>query len=281
MDLCRVDLRVAKRVPPVPLERIARAELSRRDEAPGALARLLPHEMIGRDIERVPGFGVDTQHLADPVGLDRDHARNALRVVHLGPDGIVFDKLSDRDETGRGADQRVIGLTSGDLFFPLRPPADVEPHRRVEGGLLGNEQVHELVLKHLGLGFVAEVAPAQALLGVAVGDPVDHLLDGALAPGGPGRAAEVLLGGDIGGVLRPLLGDLHVLLLERHLTRPIVADDRIPQLPLDIVVGVPSCSRKTARQHEFVRGRDLRVRSLRHAPYPFPTDAQRASGRLQ
>ena len=81
--------------------------------------------------------------------------------------------------------------------------ADVEPHRRVERRLLGDEQVLELGVEGLGLGVVDEVAALEAPLGDGVGDPVDDLAQRRLPLGGARRAPEVLLGDDVGGVHRP------------------------------------------------------------------------------
>ena len=116
--------------------------------------------------------------------------------------------------------------------------ADVEPHRRVEGGLLGDEEVLELGVVGVGLVLVDEVAALEAPLGDRVGDAVDHLAQRRLALGGAGGAAEVLLGDDVGGVQRPRGGELHAELLEGDRPVPEVGDPRVAVLPRQLVVGV-------------------------------------------
>ena len=128
--------------------------------------------------------------------------------------------------------------TRCDLLATLGTPADVEPHRGVERGLLGDQEVGELVLEDLRLVIVGEVAAGEALLVVAVHDPVDHLFDRPFALGGAGRAPEVLLRGDVGGVLGPRLGDLDPELLEGDDAGAVVLDHGIAKLPLDLVVGM-------------------------------------------
>ena len=109
--------------------------------------------------------------------------------------------------------------------------ADVEPHRRVEGGLLGDQEVLELGVVGVGLGLVDEVAALEAPLGDRVGDPVDHLAQRRLALLGAGGAAEVLLGDDVGGVERPGGGELDVELLEGDRAVPEVGDPGVAPLP--------------------------------------------------
>ena len=98
--------------------------------------------------------------------------------------------------------------------------ADVEPDRRVEGGLLGDEEVLQLVAEGVGLGVVHEVAVRHAPGGDGVGDPVDHLAQRALPLGRAERSPEVLLGHDVGGVERPRDRELDVELLEGDRRRP-------------------------------------------------------------
>ena len=70
-----------------------------------------------------------------------------------------------------------------------------------------------------------------------VDDAADQLLDAALTLRRPHLAAEVLRHDDVGGLLRPRLGDLDVALLEDHLAA-LVRDHRGAELPFDLVVGV-------------------------------------------
>ena len=81
--------------------------------------------------------------------------------------------------------------------------AHVEPDRRVEGRHLVEQDVGELVLEGLGVVVGGEVAALAAPAGDRAGHAADHLLDRRLALGRVEPAAEVLLGDDVGGVLRP------------------------------------------------------------------------------
>jgi len=85
---------------------------------------------------------------------------------------------------------------------------------------------------------VDEVAVAHAPRGDRVGDAVDHLSHRPLALVGAERAAEVLLGDDVRGVLRPRDGKLDVGLVERVGAVLEVRDARLAPLPLERVVGM-------------------------------------------
>ena len=95
-------------------------------------------------------------------------------------DGV--HRVVDRqDEAGRGL--------LGDALH-----ADVEPHRAVERGPLGHDEVLELGPERLGLVVVDEVAAVDPPPGDRVDNPVGDLAHGPLALGGAQRAPEVLLG---------------------------------------------------------------------------------------
>src|SRR4029453_13636607 len=111
-------------------------------------------------------------------------------------------------------------------------PADVEPDWRVEGGLLVDQDGGELVLEGAAVLLAREVAGLPAHLGDPAGYSTDHLLDGSLSLGGAELPAEVLLGDDVGGVLRPALRELDTALLEDGVLG--IADDRVPVLPLEL-----------------------------------------------
>jgi hypothetical protein len=143
-----------------------------------------------------------------------------------------------------GADQRVVRLTGRALRLGLDP--DVEPDRRVEGGLLVDQQVGQLGLEGLGVGVGGEVAVLAAPARDGTGDPVHHLAYRVLALRGAEGAAEVLLGDDVGGVLRPAGGELEVALLEGGRAIAPVGDDGVPALPGQLVVGVGSLVREQA-----------------------------------
>ena len=97
--------------------------------------------------------------------------------------------------------------------------ADVEPHRRVEGRPLVDDEVLQLVVEDLGLLVVDEVAVLDAPGGQGVGHPVGHLLERPLALVGAEGPPEVLLRQDVGGVDAPALGHLDAQLLEGHRRR--------------------------------------------------------------
>ena len=78
-------------------------------------------------------------------------------------------------------------------------------------------------------------------------------LDGGLALGRAGLAAEVLLGDDVGRVLGPGLGELDVALLEGG--RRGVADHGVAALPLELVVGVGALGREPAFDGQALLGR--------------------------
>ena len=117
------------------------------------------------------------------------------------------------------------------------------------------QDVGELVLEHLGLLGVGEVAALAAPAGDGAGDAADHLLDRALARRVADLPAEVLLGDDVGRILRPVRGELDVLLLERHAIA--VADARVAQLPVDGVERMQAGRGEEARDFERAGGRRL------------------------
>ena len=111
-----------------------------------------------------------------------------------------------------------------------------------------DEDELQLVLEGLGLFLGREVAALAAPRAGGVDDPADHLLDAVLAVGRAHAAAEVLLGHDVRGRLRPELGELHVLLLEHRLV--LAGDEGVARLPFDLVEGVASGNREIAANAE-------------------------------
>ena len=122
--------------------------------------------------------------------------------------------------------------------------ADVEPHRAVERGPLGDEDVLQLVDERLGLVVVDEVAALAAPRGDRVGDPVDDLAQRRLPLGRAQGAPEVLLGHDVGGVDRPGHRELDAELLEGDRAVLPVRDPGVATLPDDLVVGVDAGGRE-------------------------------------
>ncbi len=111
-ELLLVELGLAVRVPAVPLEPVARAQRTRLDEPVVAA----PHQVVGGDVEGVPGGGVQPEHVAYAVCPGRHHRGEAVRVVDLGAHGVGVDQLTDGHQAGRGADQRVVRQAGGDLL---------------------------------------------------------------------------------------------------------------------------------------------------------------------
>ena len=123
--------------------------------------------------------------------------------------------------------------------------ADVEPDRRVEGGLLVHEDVLQLGEEDVG-GFVGgEVAVAHAPVADAFGDAGDEGADAGFALGRADLAVQILAGDDVGRGDGPVGGDFYGLLLEDELALP-VHDDGVAVLPGDFVEGVDAGLREVA-----------------------------------
>ena len=149
-------------------------------------------------------------------------ARAAAEDDALAPDPVEdrLHRVVDReDEAGRALRRRL--------------EADVEPDGAVEGGELVDEDRLQLGFERVGLVGVGEVTAFLAPGDDGVDDAADHLLHARLALRRGEAAAEVLLGDDVRGRLRPELRELDPALLER---RPVAAwDDRVARLPFDLV----------------------------------------------
>ena len=102
----------------------------------------------------------------------------------------------------------------------------------------------ELGVEGLGLAVVDEVAALDAPPGDGVDHPVGDLLERVLALGGAEGAPEVLLGDDVGGVERPVDGELDVDLLEGDGAVLVVGDAGVTPLPGHLVVGVDARGRE-------------------------------------
>ena len=153
-------------------------------------------------------------------------------------------------------------------------PADVEPDRRVERRHLVQQDVRQLRLEAVRVVRGGKVATLPSPAGDRAGDSPDHLLHRALPHGRSELTAEVLLGHDVGGVLRPALGELDLALLEGDLVA--AADARVTQLPLHRVERMhPGIGEVTADREAFsrlCRGRQLALRGVLHnlpAPLVF------------
>ena len=97
----------------------------------------------------------------------------------------------------------------------------------------------EFLVENFGVVIGGEVAHVPAPFADGIGDPADQLLDGTFALFGAHHAVEIFGDHDVGGGLRPALGDLDVFLLENHLAL-FVGDGGGTQFPFDFVEGVGS-----------------------------------------
>ena len=110
---------------------------------------------------------------------------------------------------------------------------DVEPDRRVEGAILVDAQVCQLVVEHFAV-FLGEIAILDAPVGDGAANAVDELPDRGSRVRGSLLAVEVLGDDHLGGQERPELRHFDVLLVENYLST-VVRDGRRPSFPLDLV----------------------------------------------
>ena len=123
--------------------------------------------------------------------------------------------------------------------------ADVEPDRTVEGGLLIDEQVFQVVAERLEVVVAREVALLLRPGSNGVDDTANQLFDAPLAVRSADDAAEILGNNDIGRLLRPESRDFHIALLEDNRSL-FIADDGRAHLPLNLVERVnPFASEET------------------------------------
>src|SRR6266542_3884838 len=120
----------------------------------------------------------------------------------------------------------------------------------------------ELLREDSGVLLAREVTVLDPPLGDGVDDPADHLPHGGLALGRPELPAEVLLGHDVRGVLRPGRGKLHAALLEGIAALLVVGDDGVANLPVHLVERVRALLGEMAPERELA-GLDPYVLLLR------------------
>ena len=228
----------------------------------------------GPRLALLPGLAVDERFDVGVVHVQDDHlggpAGLAARLDDPG-EGVEALHKADRAAGGAAARQRLHGAAQGgEVGAGARAPLEKHPlglgqphdglHRILDGvdeagralglGLHahvepdGGVEGHHLVEEHMGElgaeGFPVvgrgEVAPLLAPEGQGVGHPADELPDAGFPLGGAALAVEVLGGDDVGGGLRPVLGDLDVPLLEDDLAL-LVGDGGGAPLPLHPLVG--------------------------------------------
>ncbi len=182
-----------------------------------------------------------------------------------GQDGVegVLDCV---DEAGRALRLTVAGDGEFDGTGVLVPvpvlgvgiwleavAADVEPDGRVEGGLLGDEEVDKLVVEDGCVFGRGEVAAVEAPVADGFCNAADEMADAGLALGGADLAVEVFAGDDVGRGHGPVDGDLDILLLEDGLAAS-VGDGGGAGLPLELVVGRDSGAGEEAREAQGCGG---------------------------
>ena len=144
---------------------------------------------------------------------------------------------------------------------------DVEPHRRVEGRQLVQQDERQLRLERVAVLDRGEVAALTPPVGDRARHAADHLLDRALARRRVELPAEVLLGHDVRRVLRPRRRELHVVLAER-------ADGCGARLPLDGLERMDTGLGEQAPHGQGLAGawvlRECGLRRLLHGEAPFP-----------
>ena len=207
---------------------------------------------------------------AHQVVVDRlDEARRALRA-------LVGASAVSRHRVGSSTSQAPVAARALDAVAVEE--AAVEPHRRVEGAELVDEQVRELGLEGVGVFLRREVA-AEALAGLADGvrEAVDDLADARLAElflAVEAGLAEVLGDDDVGRELRPAGGDLGALHLEDD--RAVgVGDDAGAALPHHAVERIAP-----GRREEPGDGAAAAARGGRLLVVAFASDGARREGRL-
>src|ERR671930_1170692 len=92
--------------------------------------------------------------------------------------------------------------------------ADVEPDGRIEGRPLVQQEVDQFVVESGGVFSRAEISAGDTPVANGLGDAADELAHAGLALGGAQLAVEIFAGHDISSGHGPVLGDLHVRLLE-------------------------------------------------------------------
>src|SRR5439155_957912 len=139
----------------------------------------------------------------------------------------------------------------------LRLDAHVEPDRAVEGSLLVEEEMGQLVGERRPIARRGEVALRLAPLADGAHHAADQLPHAALALGRAERAAEVLGDDDVGRELRPGPRHLDVALLEDGLAA-LAGDDRRADLPLDRLVRIGARRDEAPRDRQAAPRRALR-----------------------
>ncbi len=197
-----------------------------------AAARQVFHRAANRrQVGSRPGSPFEEHSLGLGQGEDR-----VQRVVHRV------------DEAGRALGIAVAGPGEGDAAggrvpVPVLPgrirfqavAAHVEPDRRVEGHLLGQQHPGQLVVEDGRIPSGGEVAAIHPPVADALDDAAHQLADAGLPLGGAQVSVQVLRGHNVGRGHRPVGRHLDLLLLEDDVALA-VSDRGGASLPLDLVV---------------------------------------------
>ena len=232
-----------------------------------------------------PGKGVEAAHKAEraagraaarhrlAAGAQRAEvgagSRSVLEEHGLGARQVhdPFHRILDGvDETGRAlrvlvARSRVVHAARHRVPVPVlafrirfQPvAAHVEPHRRVEGRLLRQQHVRQLVVEDGRIDGRGKVAAGQAPVADGLGHAPHQLAHAGFALRRIQPSVQVLRGHNVGRRHRPVHGHFHVLLLEDGVALG-VGNRRRPALPLELVVGRDALGRKTARKCQPLLG---------------------------
>src|SRR6266545_2251439 len=111
----------------------------------------------------------------------------------------------------------------------------------------------ELLREDPGVLVAREVTVLDPPAGDGVDDAADQLPHRGLALGRSERTAEVLLGHDVRGVLRPKHGELHAALFEGVAALLVVGNDCVADLPLHLVERVSPLLGEMASERELAR----------------------------
>jgi len=251
------------------------------DQGPGlALLDLLAAD----ELHDVGVIGVQNDHLRGAPGLAAalDHAGERVEAAHEGHRARRRSAArqglgggTKRRQVAAGArtelEQHPLGLGQAEdrlhrvldgvdearrTLRALLDP-DVEPHRRVEAGVLVEEDVSQFRVEGLGVRLGREVAALAPPVRDPVGHPGDQLPDARLAPGRPQLAAKVLRHHDVRRRLRPGLRHLDAVLLEHRLAL-LVGDHGVADVPLDAVEGVDAGLGVAALDRQAGRARGWR-----------------------
>ena len=88
-DIAAEQLSIAPALRAVPRQLVAGVQFARPGRTSGTPGHL-PHEMVGRGLERVSGLGVDAEDTLAAIRLRRHNARHPIGVVYLGADRVAL-----------------------------------------------------------------------------------------------------------------------------------------------------------------------------------------------